>query len=165
MEDILNIFCMDDNSFKSNDVDRSRLTQNESTMTDFDVLNLQHQDLVSDIIHTNITENTTLGSDSNSEHSLMTIDSSPEVCVVSLSSSSESSQQSANSDTDCANKYNTDDDKPLPKRSGNCPPDANLLPPCRVCGAKASGLHYGANTCEPCKVRWVYNSYNCKLII
>lgn len=27
-----------------------------------------------------------------------------------------------------------------------------LLPPCRVCGEKASGFHYGANTCEPCKV-------------
>lgn len=29
---------------------------------------------------------------------------------------------------------------------------ANLLPPCRVCGNKASGFHYGANTCEACKV-------------
>lgn len=28
----------------------------------------------------------------------------------------------------------------------------NLLPPCRVCGDKASGFHYGANTCEACKV-------------
>ena len=27
-----------------------------------------------------------------------------------------------------------------------------LLPPCRVCGEKASGLHYGVNTCEACKV-------------
>lgn len=26
-----------------------------------------------------------------------------------------------------------------------------LLPPCRVCGEKASGFHYGANTCEACK--------------
>ncbi len=26
------------------------------------------------------------------------------------------------------------------------------LPPCRVCGDGASGLHYGANTCEACKV-------------
>jgi hypothetical protein len=29
---------------------------------------------------------------------------------------------------------------------------APLLPPCRVCGEKASGFHYGANTCEACKV-------------
>ena len=29
---------------------------------------------------------------------------------------------------------------------------APLLPPCRVCGDKASGFHYGANTCEACKV-------------
>ncbi|KAL4225222.1 Nuclear receptor subfamily 1 group D member 1 [Mactra antiquata] len=27
----------------------------------------------------------------------------------------------------------------------------HLLPPCRVCGDKASGFHYGANTCEACK--------------
>jgi hypothetical protein len=155
MEDLLNIFCMEDNTFKSNDVDRSRITQNESYMTDVDVLNLQPEDLVSDIIHTNITEKTTLGSDSNSEHSPMTIDSSPEACLVSLSPSPKSfSPNSANSDTDCANKSNTEDENPLPKRNGNCPPDGNLLPPCRVCDAKASGLHYGANTCEPCKVSY-----------
>jgi len=29
----------------------------------------------------------------------------------------------------------------------------HLLPPCRVCGDQASGFHYGANTCEACKVR------------
>lgn len=27
-----------------------------------------------------------------------------------------------------------------------------FLPPCRICGDKASGFHYGANTCEACKV-------------
>lgn len=32
--------------------------------------------------------------------------------------------------------------------NGNTSP---LLPPCRVCGEKASGFHYGANTCEACK--------------
>ena len=30
--------------------------------------------------------------------------------------------------------------------------DSRLLPPCRVCHQKASGFHYGANTCEGCKV-------------
>ncbi|VDI27989.1 Hypothetical predicted protein [Mytilus galloprovincialis] len=40
---------------------------------------------------------------------------------------------------------------PKKKHRKNQPPDAEHLPPCRVCGEKASGLHYGANTCEPCK--------------
>ena len=34
-----------------------------------------------------------------------------------------------------------------------------ILPPCRVCGNKASGLHYGVNTCEGCKVRFYYASH------
>ena len=29
----------------------------------------------------------------------------------------------------------------------------SLLPPCVVCGEKGSGLHYGVNTCNSCKVR------------
>ncbi len=32
-------------------------------------------------------------------------------------------------------------------------PSDPFLPPCRVCGEKASGFHYGVNTCEACKVR------------
>lgn len=31
-----------------------------------------------------------------------------------------------------------------------------FLPPCRVCGEKASGFHYGVNTCEACKVSLLY---------
>ncbi len=27
------------------------------------------------------------------------------------------------------------------------------LPPCIICGEKASGLHYGVNSCEACKVK------------
>jgi len=34
---------------------------------------------------------------------------------------------------------------------------APMLPPCRVCGEKASGFHYGANTCEACKVITLYS--------
>ena len=30
--------------------------------------------------------------------------------------------------------------------------DGPILPPCRVCGDRASGFHYGAITCEACKV-------------
>ena len=32
------------------------------------------------------------------------------------------------------------------------PKPSHILPPCRVCGDRASGFHYGANTCEACKV-------------
>ena len=40
-----------------------------------------------------------------------------------------------------------------------------MLPPCRVCGEKASGLHYGVNTCEACKVRNHNIFYNIKLFL
>ena len=40
--------------------------------------------------------------------------------------------------------------QPTPSSSSSTP----LLPPCRVCGEKASGFHYGVNTCEACKVRY-----------
>lgn len=30
-------------------------------------------------------------------------------------------------------------------------PSSNYLPPCRICHRKASGFHYGVNTCEACK--------------
>ena len=33
------------------------------------------------------------------------------------------------------------------------PPALTVLPPCEVCGHKSSGFHYGANTCEACKVK------------
>ena len=36
-------------------------------------------------------------------------------------------------------------------RGAAAPP--RILPPCRVCGLTATGFHYGANTCEACKVR------------
>ena len=29
----------------------------------------------------------------------------------------------------------------------------STLPPCDICGHKASGLHYGVNSCEACKVQ------------
>ena len=38
-----------------------------------------------------------------------------------------------------------------------------LLPPCYICGEKATGYHYGAITCEPCKVRTL--SYYIKIVL
>ena len=43
---------------------------------------------------------------------------------------------------------------------------APMLPPCRICGEKASGFHYGANTCEACKVRLrgTLTEYGCRVL-
>ncbi|KAL3842739.1 hypothetical protein ACJMK2_020727 [Sinanodonta woodiana] len=35
--------------------------------------------------------------------------------------------------------------------SGSGMPRSPILPPCRICHEKASGIHYGLNTCEACK--------------
>lgn len=35
-------------------------------------------------------------------------------------------------------------------------PPPKPLPACLVCGDKSSGLHYGVNTCEACKVRRLF---------
>ena len=43
-----------------------------------------------------------------------------------------------------------------PESSNSPPPPQSkmaMLPPCRVCGERSSGYHYGVNTCEACKVR------------
>lgn len=46
------------------------------------------------------------------------------------------------------------------KPSDKCPKEKKtyhyepVLPPCRVCGSKASGYHFGAITCEACKVTY-----------
>ena len=42
-------------------------------------------------------------------------------------------------------------------------PLSPMLPPCRVCGEKASGFHYGANTCEACKVGFGLSSESFKI--
>ena len=41
--------------------------------------------------------------------------------------------------------------KPSIERESNLSSES-ILPPCRICAEKASGLHYGVNTCQACKV-------------
>ena len=47
---------------------------------------------------------------------------------------------------------NMSDNKPCNLSEIGVTRPSHILPPCRVCGDKASGFHYGANTCEACKV-------------
>ena len=71
---------------------------------------------------------------------LETDDFSPQSSAGSVDSGFTENEEGSNSVQDIHKKW------------GNCPPDSSSLPPCRVCEEKASGWHYGANTCEPCKV-------------
>ena len=45
-----------------------------------------------------------------------------------------------------------DDTISTSSKNGGVPWSEHPLPPCRICGDRASGFHYGANTCEACKV-------------
>ncbi|CAD5121733.1 DgyrCDS10210 [Dimorphilus gyrociliatus] len=59
----------------------------------------------------------------------------------------------------------SNESKPKLKRKVNY--KKTILPPCQVCGDLATGLHYGTNTCEACKIFFrrsvtKYLSYKCQ---
>ena len=49
----------------------------------------------------------------------------------------------------CVNQRDDHEEQSPKSRPGPFPV---MFPPCRICREKASGFHYGANTCESCKV-------------
>ncbi|KAH9504298.1 hypothetical protein Btru_064571 [Bulinus truncatus] len=59
-----------------------------------------------------------------------------------------SGQDSTDTDLCPADSDSIDETKSSKDNSCSSNP---VLPPCRICGAKASGFHYGVNSCEACK--------------
>lgn len=90
----------------------------------------------------------TSGSDNNSSVDGLSSNIHPNSSQIYISSGSESENEE--SETSYIPKHIRT--KKVFKHSKQHPPDPDDLPPCRVCGERASGLHYGVNTCEPCKV-------------
>lgn len=89
----------------------------------------------------------TSGSDNNSSVDGLSSNIHPNSSQIYISSGSASENEE--SETSYIPKHIRT--KKVFKHSKQHPPDPDDLPPCRVCGERASGLHYGVNTCEPCK--------------
>ena len=95
--------------------------------------------------HTNTLEIESLSESDSNTHSLYTPPSSHSSPTTSSSSSSSLSVANDNSDKD-------GDDNATEPRKKSKSKWVSTLPPCRVCAEPSSGLHYGVNTCDACKV-------------
>ncbi|KAI0228749.1 Nuclear hormone receptor E75 [Lamellibrachia satsuma] len=79
--------------------------------------------------------------------------SSPNPCQSDASQSSNSSPNPCQSDTSQSSKSSPNPCQSDTSQSPKSTPVHMLvmLPPCRICSERASGFHYGVNTCEACK--------------
>ncbi|KAK3593996.1 hypothetical protein CHS0354_040742 [Potamilus streckersoni] len=71
-----------------------------------------------------------------------------EVTAEDSCSSISTPQASVESELNISSLENRSTEK---SSSGSALPRSPVLPPCRICHGKASGIHYGLNTCEACK--------------
>lgn len=78
----------------------------------------------------------------NSKHS----DTGSSSSLVESSVQSHFVDRETNCEKNVSNRFRSRD------ISDNSPHRKPYLPPCKICGATATGFHYGANTCEACKV-------------
>jgi Zinc finger, C4 type (two domains) len=70
--------------------------------------------------------------------------------VISVHSADEESESDSSHDVPSPKKRQKKKSIDADKKPSTVPEP--MLPPCRICPEKASGFHYGANTCEACKV-------------